>query len=73
MHLPSPAPLHLLPWPQAHVNMLIVAPGSLLALVDGSLRIPHATALAVIQLREDFRTVRVGEGGITLSALFSGE
>lgn len=53
--------------------MLIVAPGSLLALVDGSLRIPHAAALAVIQLREDFRSARVGEGGATLSALFSGE
>lgn len=53
--------------------MLIVAPGSLLALVDGSLRIPHASALAVIQLREDFRSARVGEGGATLSAVFSGE
>ena len=54
--------------------MLIVAPDSLLALVDGNLRISHRAALAYIQLREDFRTARVmGVGGASLAALFSSE
>lgn len=59
---------------QARVNLLIVAPDSLLGLVDGNLRISHRAALATISLRQDFRTARVGgEGGATLAALFSSE
>ena len=53
--------------------MLVVAPGSLVALVDGSLRIPHRAAVAVIRLREDFATARVGEGGASLAAAFASE
>ncbi|KAL4458016.1 hypothetical protein ABPG75_012881 [Micractinium tetrahymenae] len=60
---------------QAKVNLLIVAPDSLRGLVDGTLRIPHRAALAVISLRQDFRSARVGGegGGATLAALFSSE
>ena len=53
--------------------MLVVSPDSLLALVDGNLRISHRAALAVIQLRQDFRTARVGEAGASLAALFAAE
>lgn len=49
--------------------MLIVSPDSLLGLVDGNLRIPHAQALRVIQLRDDFRSARVGDK--SLAALFA--
>lgn len=49
--------------------MLVVAPDSLLGLVDGNLRMPHAQALKVIQLRDDFRTARVGDK--TLAAVFA--
>lgn len=58
---------------QAAVALLIVPPGSLLQLVDSNLRIPHRAALGVIQLREDFRTARVGEAGASLAATFSSE
>jgi hypothetical protein len=72
--LPTPSPVLTLLSAQAHVNMLIVAPDSLLALVDGNLRISHRAALGYIQLREDFRTARVmGVGGASLAALFSSE
>ncbi|KAK9825577.1 hypothetical protein WJX74_007103 [Apatococcus lobatus] len=52
-------------------NMLVVAPDSLLGLVDSSMRISHRTALATIRLREDFRTAKVGSS--TLAAIFSGD
>ncbi len=52
-------------------NMLVVAPESLLGLVDTSMRISHRTALNTIRLREDFRTAKVGTS--TLAAIFSGE
>ena len=51
----------------------VAGPGSLPALVDGTLRIPHAAALRVIQLRQDYRSARVGEAGASLAATFSGE
>ncbi|KAL4853455.1 Exocyst complex component SEC10b [Chlorella vulgaris] len=54
-------------------NMLVVGPDSLLPLVDTTLRISHTAALAVIQLRQDYRTARVGEAGASLAALFSNE
>lgn len=54
---------------QAAVSMLIVAPESLPGLVDGNLRLPHAAALRVIALRDDFRSARVGDK--TLGALFA--
>jgi hypothetical protein len=54
-------------------NMLVVGPDSLLPLVDTTLRISHTAALAVIQLRQDYRTARVGEAGASLAALFSSE
>lgn len=50
------------------VNLLVVAPESLLALVDGSLRMSHSQALQYIHLRDDFRTAKVK--GKTLAALF---
>eukprot|EP00879_Flechtneria_rotunda_P023469 GHRR01024825.1.p1 GENE.GHRR01024825.1~~GHRR01024825.1.p1 ORF type:complete len:107 (+),score=42.48 GHRR01024825.1:354-674(+) len=53
------------------VNVLVVAPDSLLGLVNGSLRMPHREALRFISLREDFRTAKVD--GRTLLQLFSGE
>ncbi len=57
------------PSAQNSINMLIVAPESLPGLVDGNLRMPHAAALRVIQLRDDFRTARVGDK--SLAALFA--
>ncbi|WIA33366.1 hypothetical protein OEZ86_006503 [Tetradesmus obliquus] len=53
------------------VNVLVVAPDSLLGLVNGSLRMAHRDALRFIALREDFRTAKVD--GKTLLQLFSGE
>jgi hypothetical protein len=58
---------------QASANMLVVPADSLPALVDGTLRISHRAALSVIQLRQDYRTARVGEGGATLAQLFATE
>lgn len=49
-------------------NMLIVAPDSLVGLVEGSLRISHRQALLFIRLRDDFKTAKVE--GTPLSALF---
>jgi hypothetical protein len=54
---------------QNSINMLIVAPESLPGLVDANLRMPHAAALRVIQLRDDFRAARVGDK--SLAALFA--
>ncbi len=49
--------------------MLIVAPDSLLGLVDSVLRISHAHALKFIRLREDFKTVKVD--GKSLETVFA--
>jgi hypothetical protein len=56
---------------QQLVNVLIVAPESLLGLVNGSLRMSHKDALKYIGLREDFKTAKVD--GKALQQLFSGE
>ena len=75
----EPSLLVLLPFTplQAAVNLLVVAPDSLLALVDGTLHISHRAALRYLALREDFRSARVcgsgDSGGTTLAALFSSE
>eukprot|EP00882_Tetradesmus_deserticola_P020200 GHRQ01021777.1.p1 GENE.GHRQ01021777.1~~GHRQ01021777.1.p1 ORF type:complete len:385 (+),score=188.27 GHRQ01021777.1:1103-2257(+) len=53
------------------VNVLVVAPESLLGLVNGSLRMAHRDALQFIALREDFKTAKVD--GKTLLQLFSAE
>jgi hypothetical protein len=53
--------------------LLLVAPDSLPALVDSNPRLSHAAALAVVRLRHDFRTARLGDTGATLAAHFSGE
>ncbi|KIY95316.1 Exocyst complex component 5 [Monoraphidium neglectum] len=55
---------------QQTVNVLVVAPESLMGLVNGSLRMAHRDALRVISLREDFKTAKVD--GKTLGQLFSG-
>ena len=52
-------------------NMLVVAPDSLLGLVDSSMRISHRTALTTIKLREDYRTAKVGSS--TLASIFSAD
>ena len=65
-HPPPPPPLS---FAQALSNLLVVAPESLLPLVDGNLRLARRDALAYVQLRTDFRTARVEEA--TLAALFS--
>ena len=51
------------------MTILLVAPESLLGLVDASLRLPHAQALTFLRLREDFKTARVG--GQTLAQVFA--
>ncbi|KAK9823591.1 hypothetical protein WJX72_004079 [[Myrmecia] bisecta] len=56
----------------ALTNMLVVAPDSLLGLVDGSLRISHQQALKYIKLREDFKTARVDEG-LSLAVMFASD
>lgn len=50
------------------VALLLVAPDSLPALVDANPRLSHAAAMAVVRLRHDFRTARLGVGGGTLAA-----
>ncbi len=62
---------HRMPFQTQIVNVLIVAPDSLLGLVNGTLRLPHRDALRFIALREDFKTARVD--GKTLAQLFAGE
>ncbi len=44
----------------SYVTVLLVAPESLLGLVDASLRLPHAQALTFLRLREDFKSARDG-------------
>lgn len=56
---------------QQLVNVFIVAPESLVALVDGTLRISHKDAMKYIQLREDFRSARVE--GRSLTQLFASD
>lgn len=51
--------------------MLVVAPESLLGLVDGSLRMSHAQALKYIRLRDDFKTAKVD--GSTLAVIFAAD
>jgi len=53
------------------VNILVVAPDSLLPLVDSSLRLSHGQALQYVRLRDDFKTARVQ--GKPLAMLFSGD
>ncbi len=53
----------------SYVTVLLVAPESLLGLVDASLRLPHAQALTFLRLREDFKSARVG--GQTLAQVFA--
>ena len=55
----------------ALVNILLVAPDSLIGLVQTSLRMSHKQALQYIRLREDFATAKVD--GIPLAKLFSHE
>jgi hypothetical protein len=77
---PAAACQHARPRPQVNeriaslqsvVNVLVVAPESLLGLVNGGLRLDHREALRYIALREDFKTARVE--GRTLQQLFSAE
>ncbi|GMH37503.1 hypothetical protein BSKO_05376 [Bryopsis sp. KO-2023] len=56
---------------QQLVNVFIVAPESLLGLVDGTLRISHKDAMRYVQQREDFKTARVE--GRTLAQLFTSD
>lgn len=56
---------------KAMVSILIISPASLLGVVDGSLRMSHKDALRFIQLREDFKTARVG--GKSLAVVFASE
>ena len=56
---------------QALVNVLVVAPESLLGLVDASLRMSHAQALKFISLREDWRTAR--GNGASLASVFASD
>jgi exocyst complex component 5 len=53
------------------INVLIVAPESLLGLVNGSLRMSHKEVLRFIQLRQDFRSARVD--GQTLQQVFTAD
>ena len=55
----------------ALVNILLVAPDSLIGLVQSSLRLSHRQALQFIRLREDYAAARVD--GIPLAKLFSHE
>ncbi|KAJ7549386.1 hypothetical protein O6H91_07G051500 [Diphasiastrum complanatum] len=48
------------------VNVFIVAPESLPTLVDGSLRLARKDALRFIQLREDYKTAKIGSKFTTL-------
>jgi hypothetical protein len=54
---------------QALLNVLVVAPESLLGLVDGSLQMSHSQALKFIRLREDFKTAKVD--GQSLANIFA--
>lgn len=53
------------------INILLVAPESLVSLVDGSLRLTHAQALQYVKMREDFKTAKVQNKNLTV--LFSSE
>lgn len=55
----------------SRLSLLIVAPDSLLPLVDGQLRMSHRAAAAYVALREDFGSARVG--GATMAQLFGGD
>jgi exocyst complex component 5 len=56
---------------QSLLNVLVVAPESLLGLVNGMLRISHKEVLKYIALRDDFKAARVE--GKTLAQLFNEE
>ena len=53
------------------MNILLVAPDSLIGLVQTSLHMPHRQALTYIRLREDFAVARVD--GVPLSKIFAHE
>ncbi len=53
------------------MNILLVAPDSLIGLVQTSLHMPHRQALTYIRLREDFAVAKVD--GVPLARLFSHE
>ena len=55
----------------ALVNILLVAPDSLIGLVQTSLHMPHRQALTYIRLREDFAVAKVD--GVPLAKIFSHE
>ncbi len=55
----------------ALVNILLVAPDSLIGLVQTSLHMPHRQALTFIRLREDFAVAKVD--GVPLAKIFSHE
>lgn len=52
-------------------NIFIVAPDSLVGLVDGSLRMNHREAMKYIALREDFKSAKVN--GLALNQLFTSD
>ncbi len=56
-------------WMQGLVSVLVVAPESLMALVNGTLRLGHSEAMRYICLREDYGTARVD--GRSLRQIFS--
>ena len=49
------------------VNLLVVAPESLPALVDSSVRLSHSQAMQYVRLRDDYKTAKVK--GKTLAAV----
>lgn len=55
----------------AIVNLFVVAPDSLMGLVNGTLRMAHGDALRYVQQREDFKSAKVD--GKTLLQLFTAE
>lgn len=50
--------------PQGVSSLLIVAPESLLGVVDTVLHISHVQALKTIRLREDYKTAKVDGKGL---------
>ena len=55
----------------AMVSVLMISPGSLLGLVDGTLRLSRREALRYVQLRADFKTARVDNK--TLATIFASD
>jgi hypothetical protein len=65
---PLPSPSARPPSPQSAASLLVVAPDSLPALADGTLRLGRRAALEWVALRADYRAARVG--GRPLAELF---